>query len=180
MKKILVTARKQTRALCLVLTAVLVLAASPAAVSGAGQDAVLFDLCSLGIVDQPREGAEDQITRGEFSTMVVRLMRMEGAASVQLAEEAFSDVPDSHPHQGAIDLLYALNLVNGAQDGGSVAFEPDVPITLLQASKILVNALGYYSQAEEAGGYPGGYQTTANRLHLYNGCLLYTSDAADD
>lgn len=159
--------RRGKQFLTLLLAAAVALSAVTAAAAGTGEvQEALFDLRALGILETQPETEPDpakEVTRAEFAHLVVGLMNMQTAAASVIPMFRFEDVPDSHPRRGDIELLAILNLISGTD---SVHFEPDAPVTLPQACKILTAALGYTVQVSELGGYPAGCLTVAARLQL--------------
>lgn len=150
----------------LVMLILLMQSSAYAAVSNAVQKAV-DDLSGLGIMTGDETGdmmLEKQLTRAEFSVLVVRVLNMESVAET-LTEQVtyFADVPSSHWASSYINLLYRLGIVDGTGDS---TFTPDGNVTLQQAVKILVSVLGYDILAENAGGYPAGYLSVAAQKRM--------------
>lgn len=118
-------------------------------------------------------GPEKEITRAEFTKMVVYIL---GYDELSTKITQFNDVPESHWANANIKVAYDLGIVNGFDD---VTFKPDSPVTYEQALKMMVCALGYQIDAERNGGYPVGYQNQANTLELTKGIsgLAYTANA---
>lgn len=103
-----------------------------------------------------------RMTRSEFIDVVVKMLNQNTAwADTQI----FTDVDKEHTYASSVNTAYSLGLISGF--GGE--FKPDDPVTLEQAAKILVLALGYRLQAESMGGYPEGYLTLAGRLDITKG-----------
>lgn len=125
-------------------------------------------LSALGIMEGKSEtdfGADDFLTRAEMSTIAVRFLGLE-TENQGSAESNYSDVDSTHWGKYYIDTATALDVVSGNGDG---TFSPDEETTAEQALKMLVCSLGYEPKAEELGGYPKGYLTTANQLGLLKG-----------
>ncbi len=152
----------------IVMLAVLMQCTAFAAVNGTVQRAV-DDLAGLGIMTGDETGdmmLEKQLTRAEFSALIVRALNMEAAADALTKEKTyFADVPSSHWASSYINLLYNLGVVDGT---GDRTFTPDGNVTLQQAVKILVSVLGFDVVAENAGGYPAGYLSVATQKRLLN------------
>jgi len=108
---------------------------------------------------------DESITRAEFSTVVARLLGGEHT----LTTRSFVDVKPEHWAYNAIETVAAMKIVNGVDEG---IFEPDSTVTTSQVIKMLVSALGYKDAAELSGGYPDGYQKTANRIGLLDDISL--------
>ena len=120
-------------------------------------------LTALGISRIP---TEEICTRAEFVVLVLDAMGMYNAVAPAIQAEAFSDVPDVHWASKGLQMAYYLNLIKGNPDG---TINPDGPITLNEAVKILVSALGYRTVAEQGGGYPIGYIKVAQSNRLLSG-----------
>ena len=123
-------------------------------------------LARLGIV----EGFEDEtfrgnrkVSRGEFVKSTVRLLNL---AVTPPADIPFEDVPKAHGYFSYIGTAASHGILLG---DGSGYFRPDDPISVSEAVKIIVEALGYKALAVHKGGYPNGYFTTANELKLLAG-----------
>ncbi len=102
------------------------------------------------------------VTRAEFTAFIVRIMNMEDVDMTNAA--GFNDVPDDHWAYKTISTAVGLGLIHGDGNGN---FEPDREVTLNEAVKIVVSALGYGEAAENSGGYPDGYIKMATKLNLY-------------
>ncbi len=123
-------------------------------------------LAALGIVEGKSEGVyepDSTLTRAEMTTIILRLMKMEGTAA---GRDVFTDVPASHWAYANVTAAYQLGIVNGTSE---TTFNPDDAVTYEQAVKMVVAALGYTVQAEPLGGYPSGYLSKAAQLDLLAG-----------
>lgn len=120
---------------------------------------------------------EKILTRAELVTLLARVMNMEYSSGKMY----FEDVPADHWAQGAISAAYEQGIINGVD---STHFAPDSPVTIEQAVKMLVTALGYGGQAVRKGGYPTGYVNIAQKIDLLdkvgasNGLILRRNAAA--
>lgn len=133
----------------------------------AATDEAVFEVRALGILKGDENGElrlEDDVTRGEFAAIVVRMLGYEDLASAQYT--MFKDVPENHIHSGAIALIDRLGFVSGDGNG---YFYPDKSITVQECLKILVHSVGYEIAAQGKGGYPNGYVAIANQLELTKG-----------
>ncbi len=114
-------------------------------------------LSNIGIMNGYDDGnfyPEKNITRQEFSALVLRMLKMEGCGDSN--NVPFTDI-DTWGHQYICD-AYALGLIEGYNN---TTFGPNDPLTMNQAVKIIVSALGYGDWAQNNGGYPYGYNTFA-------------------
>lgn len=119
-------------------------------------------LKKLGIFDDFEiTGSEDAVTRAQFAASVYRLFKFEGFGASD--EGQFIDVGSGHFASKAVNTLYSLGYVSGVS---REFFAPDSAITVNEAVKILVSALGYSDYAEVKGGYPVGYLAAARKLDI--------------
>lgn len=81
-------------------------------------------------------------------------------------ETGFSDVDPSSQVAEAVAYLSDYGIMNGV---GEEQFAPAEFISYMDALTVIVRLLGYKEAAEEAGGYPGGYQKIASRQKLLSG-----------
>ncbi len=102
---------------------------------------IMFDLKSLGILNgiDVENRLDSNITRGEFSQLVVNMMGQQEVA-VSLSMEAYFTDTNNSPYAGAINLLYKQGVVSGVGDG---TFQPERNVRYTEACKMLVTALGY-------------------------------------
>ncbi len=138
------------------------------------------EIAALGIVagdaDTGLFRPEDNITRAEATKMVVAAM---GPAYTEAAEGAkgtdteFSDVPGSHWASGFVTTGVANSFINGMGDG---TFAPEENVTYAQIVKMIVAAMGYTTICDNAGGYPGGYLTTAANIGVTAGVGVNGAD----
>ncbi|MGN0181538.1 MAG: S-layer homology domain-containing protein, partial [Candidatus Ornithomonoglobus sp.] len=105
-------------------------------------------------------GPEKDITRAEFTKLIVRML---GQSGIYEPITSFEDLPADHWANTDIAAAYNMGIVNGYS---STEFRPDSPVTYEQALKMLVCALGYQISAEALGGYPDGYTSQAISLKL--------------
>lgn len=126
------------------------------------------ELCvsGLGIMQADENGDfnwDGTVTRAEFVTMAMRLLRIGDVASVR-QDTPFTDVDSSHWASGYVKYATEMGLINGVGDG---KFSPDEAIRFNEIIKILIHILGYDVPAQEMGGYPQGYIALGGTLGLY-------------
>ena len=107
----------------------------------------------------------DYVTRAEAIVMLLRSDAIySGLLKDYLYRPAFDDIAN---HWAAKEITFAHE--NSLVDGTSLtSFEPENNITIQEFAKMLVTLLGYREMAEQRGGYPNGYLTTANSLGIFN------------
>ncbi len=98
------------------------------------------------------------VSRAQFVAVLIEATDMKFAAS---GTHEFSDVPSDSEFYTQIKTAAELGWISKSD-----AFLPDDAITLSQALKICVTALGGSELAEENGGYPFGYFTIAKSVDL--------------
>ena len=108
----------------------------------------------------------DKTTRAEFVNWVVKMLGMADSS----ADSVYSDVPDDYWAADSINTACGLKLISKADN-----FNPDSAISLAEAQKILVCAIGYEPAAQQNGGWPAGYVSVASRLGISKG--ISQSDA---
>ena len=132
-------------------------------------------LSSLSILTGYEDGSfkpDGDITRAEFATVVCRAL---GAKVSGSAVTGFTDVPADHWASAYIAYCAGAGIVNGMGDG---TFAPSANVTVEQAVKMLVVALGYEPMAAAKGGYPTGYMVVANTNGITEGIAAAQTAAA--
>lgn len=122
----------------------------------------------LGIFDGYDDGSfkpEKVVTRAEMAVVIAKILH---GADVNPANFAgagkFTDVPAWA--EGYVNLVAALGIIEGYGDG---KFGPNDPVTTVQASTMLMKALGYYTSEGDALGADWALTVTskANALGIY-------------
>lgn len=102
------------------------------------------------------------LTRAQFCKLVVLTAGWEDQLPSARSQSLFDDVPSSHWASAYITLACQKGLVHGYGNG---SFGPEDPVTLAQASKVLLTLLGY--STEDIGPfYPDDYLSKASSLAL--------------
>ncbi|MBR5506808.1 MAG: hypothetical protein IKV88_02045, partial [Clostridia bacterium] len=104
------------------------------------------------------EDSEANMTRGKFAKVVATLM---GSGELSPCETMFDDVDSQNKYSGYIEFLAAFGVVSS---GEGIAYNPDRDIQIAEATKMLVEAIGFGDLAQKNGGYPEGYINTAMDL----------------
>lgn len=108
------------------------------------------------------------VTKGDYILTVADLLKWDTSSGAEM----FSDVDPETDIGGAAYWAVQYKLIPQTEK-----FFPDETITMADAMRILVNALGYNAEAEEKGGYPYGYMSEASQLGLLDNLK---STAAED
>ncbi|MCK9477937.1 MAG: S-layer homology domain-containing protein [Firmicutes bacterium] len=146
--------------------------AAPADLEGRLSDEAIEVLDSLGIMAIYEDGnfyPNEQISRAEFTSLIVRLMNKEEIVGGFLEEgESFSDVAIEHWASGYIKAALKLGVISDARE-----FRPDAVITYQEAVCMLLRSLGYATMAQQRGGYPAGYMAAAVELNIFSQAADY-------
>ncbi|WP_295629872.1 S-layer homology domain-containing protein [uncultured Intestinimonas sp.] len=136
-------------------------------------------LATLGVITGKDDGSYDPagtITRGEMSTIICRVLN--SGKDPVLGESVSNTYSDTASHwaKSYIEYCTTLGIVAGKGDG---TFDPNGDVTVAEAAKMVLVALGYNAAIE---GYTGGnwqinVDARANRLGLYD-ALDYTNTSA--
>ena len=150
-----------------VVLAVLLLVPFCVNVSADTQSADIEILSALGILNEDDAlGNGEAVSRSYFTKYAVKLTGLTDAMMAsQDYENPFTDINDD-PNKNAVKAAYNLGLISGTSQN---TFSPKSNITVAQAVKILVSALGYGGYAAYEGGYPSGYLIMADRIKLLKG-----------
>ncbi len=126
-----------------------------AELSDVPEDAYYLDameyLAALGVIEVSEDGAAapaEDLARGEFAAMIVKLMLGPDAASE--AETVFTDVPEDHKYAAEIDRAAAMGWVSGI--GGGL-FAPERPVTRAEAVTVINKVLGGAPDQEYLAGF---------------------------
>ena len=123
----------------------------------------------LGIITGYDDGSikpESTVTRAEMATIILRMIASAGTSPYQ---NVFTDVDASHWAADTIQTAVERSIVDGMGDG---TFVPDGPVKYEQVIKMIVCAMNYGVDAENAGGYPNGYVSVGGAtLKLLTGVI---------
>ncbi len=120
-------------------------------------------LSALDIIDETFSVNSSEITRKEFTKLVVKASGLGDFVSANVTYPPFTDVDVNNEYAPYVELAKSKNLTYGYSDG---TFKPEESISLTEAIVYLIRLLGYTDIAEEKGGYPGGYQTLSYTIDL--------------
>lgn len=127
---------------------------------------VLSDLNLLA--DNFKESS--RFTRESFVVFLINAMGLSNVSNNKPLP--FNDVSQDMASYSSLALAYDLGIINGNGEG----FLPKSTVSLYQAVKMTVSALGYGQLAEAKGGYPAGYLQIANSLNLLDGLSKETDE----
>lgn len=134
-------------------------------------------LNELGIVEGYEDGTyrlDNSITRMEFTALLVRMMDMENLIETYANYVYFTDVTEKEWGYKYVNLANQMGFIEGYGDG---LFGPNDNVTVAQAVRMIVSALGYSQTAELSGGFPSGYVAVGGDIGLYDGLTGYGENA---
>lgn len=123
---------------------------------------VLYALGAFGEMTEDEIEPEGTVSRGEFVSMITNLLGI----SADLGKQIFSDIENGSPYYDVTQSAYFHRFISGSGDG---TFLPDENLTYYDALTVLVRLAGGEQPARANGGYPTGYLSTAQTLHLTKG-----------
>ena len=101
----------------------------------------------MGVINGYPDGTfkpNDNVTRAEFTAMLMRTLKLGSIGSTSAAELPFSDVDDNNSDINwaipNINTAYARGVINGYEDG---TFRPSANVAYEEAVKMIVCTLGY-------------------------------------
>ena len=135
-------------------------------------------LMDLSIIDDSTYAKYDAsvvMTRGEFASLVIAVMGLSDESLQSDFVQKFDDVSEDTPFAKDINIASSMGIFNGVSE---TEFSPDDMVTLSQAIKVSVEALGYGELAKYKGGYPAGYINLANETGILDGVVTESFDYA--
>lgn len=133
-------------------------------------------LKSLNIIDFSIDLPDSTVTRENFAVYVANMLNIGESAT---GKRYFADVENTAYSSKAINTLAEMGIISAVADK---YFNPGAKITMAEALKMLVCAVGAKGYAEAKGGYPYGYDAVARELKIYSGSdaeTITTSVAAN-
>ena len=116
---------------------------------------------TLGIIPSG-SGETSLMSRGQFANFMLTVLNININLSGVDFSTYFTDVPSNHQYGASIMSMYTLEIMNGV---GNKLFEPDRDVTIEEAIKVVVCALGYGIMSVE-GTYLADALTKATELRL--------------
>jgi len=129
----------------------------------------LFKGMGIWSDDMSVKSPDELITRAQFVDILAKITALD--ITEYSGTSYFADVTKETVGYNAINQLANAGIISGTPDG---TFVPDANITLYQAAKLIISALGYTLKAEIKGGYFAGYLIMADKLDIIDG--LTSSD----
>jgi hypothetical protein len=106
---------------------------------------------------------ENNITRAEFSILVMKMLGYKEENIILQSEKNFSDLKENHWARKSIIKATELGYLTGYEDN---TFRPSNNLTYAECCAILVNVLGYNSQL--SGSWPENVINKAESLEINN------------
>lgn len=128
-------------------------------------------LNKLGVINGYDDGTfkpDNNVTRAEFTAMLLRTRGMGAVGSTSLDNPPFPDVvtPDVSWAIGNIRTAHSMGIINGYDDG---TFKPSNNVSYEEAIKMIVCALGYGEMGNEGAAWYSKYLNTAIQLKFTDG-----------
>lgn len=128
-------------------------------------------LNKLGVINGYDDGTfkpDNNVTRAEFTAMLLRTRGMGAVGSTSLDNPPFPDVvtPDVSWAIGNIRTAHGMGIINGYDDG---TFKPSNNVSYEEAIKMIVCALGYGEMGSEGAAWYSKYLNTAVQLKFIDG-----------
>lgn len=142
------------------------------------QEEAAKNLVALGLLKGYEDGSlglENNITRAEFATLVVRLICKEEEAKSNTDDTIFTDVKKDHWASGYINIAVNEGLINGYPDG---TFKPQNNISYGEALTLIVRMLGYEDEVNKDLEWPLNYIAKATQLGVNNSSVLAPNNKA--
>ncbi len=140
---------------------------------GGNTEEAVTVLNKLGVINGYEDGTfrpKNNVTRAEFTAMLLRTRGMASVGSTSLEDPPFPDVTDPSVSWaiGNIRTARDMKIINGYEDG---TFRPNNTVTYEEAIKMIVCALGYgdMSVAEEGAAWYAKYLAAATQLKFLDG-----------
>lgn len=127
-------------------------------------------LKATGIITDDVFVPEQIVSRAQFVKYAISAV---GLNPGKINSSSFSDVSPKSEYAPYIEAAYDLGIISGS---GNAIFNPDSPINLSAAVKILGGILGYGELAELNGGYEAGYYMYASRYGVLDGFNTANAD----
>lgn len=123
-------------------------------------------LVAMGIISGYEDGSlglEDNLTREQFATIVVRLLSKENEVNKFKQDSIFSDVKKERWSAGYVNIAVKEGLIVGRGDG---TFDPQGNITHAEILTVLVRLLGYEKTIDPNKPWPENYISKAIELKM--------------
>lgn len=163
--------------------------------SGAENEKALSFLKNIGGFAEVDCSPNEWLTRGEFTSVIANACRFnqsteessnwnnevygEDNNNTVITENGrgnlFNDVDETYPYYESIRAMYNRGFIKGISKD---LFAPDLGVSILNVSKVLLDMMGYEKYAIVAGGYPTGYEQVSEELGLTRGIKKAFTDVA--
>lgn len=125
-------------------------------------------LSNLGIINGYEDGSfkpTENVTRAEFTAMLMRTRGLDGVGSTSLDDPPFPDVVSSDVSWaiGNIRTAHSKGIINGYDDG---TFKPNNNVLYEEAVKMIVCAMGYADFQPEGSEWYAKYINSANYMGI--------------
>ena len=134
-------------------------------------------LRAFKIIDEEFTVSKRELTRAEFTAMIIKAAGLGDFVGSVSDGYSFSDVPSDHIYFPYIKMAKEKGLSLGYSDG---SFKPEDTVTFMEAIVYMIRLLGYTDMAEAQNGYPGGYFFTASNIGLLKNINIATETVVTD
>ncbi len=139
--------------------------------TGAASYTAATVLNNLGVINGYPDGSfgpDKNVTRAEFTAMLLRTRGMGSIGSTSLENPPFPDVTTSDVSWAIANIrtAYEMGIINGYDDG---TFKPNNDVLYEEAVKMIVCALGYGDMGVDSSVWYAKYITTATSLGFTSG-----------
>ena len=136
---------------------------------------------NMGVIEKDEYDPNSEVTRGEFASIIVDVLGLgddnreyseweksslgedNKDQAVEVSQNIFTDVDESHPYCYEIEMVKKKGIMNGVSE---TKFAPEYGITLREVTKVIADLAGYSKQANLEGGYPAGYESVVKNIDL--------------
>lgn len=152
---------------CIVTVIAALMLAIACCIGVSAEDQIVYDsiglLNAIGVAsDFDNEKLSEPVSRIDFAVYVAKMLNFDERQSSSM--NYFYDVPADHWGKYCLNTLVERHIISGCEEH---YFRPDEPVKTVDATAILIRAMGNEYIAGIYGGYPDGYKQTAYKCGLY-------------
>lgn len=136
--------------------------------AGTSDEALISFVSGMGIMNGYTDGSyglDNNVTRGEFSKIVIAASKYKNSVASSITVSPFSDVPFTHWAAPYVRIASVNGFVNGYVDA---TFRPDSPVLCEEAVTVALKMLGYTNE-DFGASWPYGQLGLAANLDLTDG-----------
>lgn len=129
------------------------------------------ELMDYGVLTGYSDGSfklEQDITRAEVVTLMIKIMGLEKMSDSRKEANRFKDVNGKHWAAGYINLANEAGILNGYPDG---TFKADENVSFAESMMLIVNLLGYSDEINKNDKWPISPYRVAYTEHIFKGSV---------